>query len=291
MTCPSCHAETTNPVGEYLGTSPVFTNLRLVSCSSCNLVYAAPMPAGNTLDAYYKDYWHGDVATSISSTKHYYLAQAITRIRYLKKNIDFTVIRKILDVGAGPGLFMQALKHEKINAIYHAIEPDTKERNKLSRNKNVSATYTSIDDVPVGNKYDLIVLSHVLEHVANPNTFIANLMARLTPQGLLFIEVPNNDHLYKQHFEPHVLFFSAQSLNSLLAQHGKVLDLCSVGMKYSLQKPTSGIPHGKLHQAMRELVKAFLILIGVITLEKTIHKNHIDEYGDGRQWLRALLKT
>ena len=291
MTCPSCNTETSSPVGKYLGTNRVFSNLSLAGCTSCNLVYAAPMPTNNELDAYYKNYWHGDVASSISSTRHYYLAQAITRIRYLKKNIDFSDVRKILDVGAGPGLFMQALKYEKLSAAYYAIEPDTVERNKLSKNKEVSATYASINDVPIEDKYDLIILSHVLEHVASPNAFIANLMKRLTLGGLMFVEVPNNDHLYKQHFEPHVLFFSAQSLNGLLAKHGKVIDLCSVGMKYSIPKQASGNPHGKVQQVLRELAKMFLIWINVITIEKIIQRNHIDAYGDDRQWLRALLKT
>ncbi len=107
----------------------------------------------------------------------------------------------------------------------------------------------------------------------------------------MFVEVPNNDHLYKQHFEPHVLFFSAQSLNGLLAKHGKVIDLCSVGMKYSIPKQASGNPHGKVQQVLRELAKMFLIWINVITIEKIIQRNHIDAYGDDRQWLRALLKT
>jgi 2-polyprenyl-3-methyl-5-hydroxy-6-metoxy-1,4-benzoquinol methylase len=248
------------------------------------------MPSESSLNAYYQQYWQSNVATSTPSTRRYYLAQAISRIRYLQKQISFAADIKILDVGAGPGLFLQALIHEGLNAKYYAIEPDKIEGGKLGRDKRVSAVYRSVDECPTTTKFDLIVLSHVLEHVTFPNEFIAALMDRLASNGILFIEVPNNDHLYKQQFEPHVLFFNRASLNQLLNRHGKVLNISNVGLvSSSSAAEVKIVSRSHINIWVREMIKTLLYWLGVTSLEKIILRYNLSSYGDERQWLRAVV--
>jgi SAM-dependent methyltransferase len=77
--------------------------------------------------------------------------------------------------------------------------------------------------------YDLIVCSHVLEHVPFPLALLADINTVLHPDTLLYIEVPYEDlmrkrrlepQLRKRHWHEHINFFSEESLAVLLEQAG-----------------------------------------------------------------------
>lgn len=290
MPCPNCASPSNQLTTKYKGNHKTFNKLSLAECSECRLVFAEPPPLANELDQYYQDYWKGEVAIVSPSTKRYYLAQAISRIHYLKTLLDFSSNFKVLDIGAGPGLFLQAMQHEGIQVSYSAVEPDVNQRKVLASNGSVSATYASIENIPSGRKFDLIVISHVLEHVTQPNQFIQSLTDLLDAGGSLFIEVPNQDYLYKSCFEPHLLFFNAASLENCLEKHGQVISLVSVG------KPIQAINLVQAHPARnmrrtKELIKGLLYFLTPNYYRREIKKHQMGLVGGDRQWLRALLKT
>ena len=79
--------------------------------------------------------------------------------------------------------------------------------------------------------YDLVVLSNVLEHVPSPRTMLRSISAVMNTQTALYIEVPHEDTMRKwerpedrlvrkRHWHEHINFFSAEALDSLIAQAG-----------------------------------------------------------------------
>jgi FlaA1/EpsC-like NDP-sugar epimerase len=78
------------------------------------------------------------------------------------------------------------------------------------------------------NKYECLILSHVLEHIYDVNAFLQKIDKNVKPDGLLYIEVPNaefydkiNDITPLQEINiEHINFFSKYSLNKLLINHG-----------------------------------------------------------------------
>lgn len=56
--------------------------------------------------------------------------------------------------------------------------------------KNLTAVRGRLDDPPAG-RFDLVILSHVLEHVWDVPQALASAKARLKDRGVLYIEVPN----------------------------------------------------------------------------------------------------
>jgi len=79
-----------------------------------------------------------------------------------------------------------------------------------------------------GEKFDVIMIMHVLEHFVDPNDVLDQARSLLSPNGILYIAVPNlmnpDEPLDRYfHFE-HVHYFTAYSLAKLLQKHGfKVL--------------------------------------------------------------------
>jgi SAM-dependent methyltransferase len=78
----------------------------------------------------------------------------------------------------------------------------------------------------VRNSFDVVHMSHVLEHCIDPRKALAEARSLLAPNGTLVIEVPNNEDA---DFGPtwpwadvprHLNFFTRQSLTGLLASEG-----------------------------------------------------------------------
>jgi predicted SAM-dependent methyltransferase len=76
-------------------------------------------------------------------------------------------------------------------------------------------------------KFDLIILSHVLEHIRDLGDAIQIVKSKLTKKGLIYIEVPDASRYNKFYVVPyyyidyeHINHFSKNSLNYLMQQFG-----------------------------------------------------------------------
>src|SRR5207245_5901211 len=75
-------------------------------------------------------------------------------------------------------------------------------------------------------RYDLVTISHVLEHVRDPQSLIMTARQHLTPSGLLFAEVPhvprtvwNWKWIYQTEL-PHCWYFEPEGFVKLFARAG-----------------------------------------------------------------------
>jgi 2-polyprenyl-3-methyl-5-hydroxy-6-metoxy-1,4-benzoquinol methylase len=290
MNCPNCDNSHVSAVGPYRGTHQAFSNLALRRCERCELVFADPQPSGKELADYYARYWDGEVAVSTPSTRRYYFSQSLSRVHYLKRFEALPANPAVLDVGAGLGLFHDGLSKLGIRHTYVATETDQDQLRALRERLGSENAFVQLSDVPAERRFDLIVLSHVLEHMADPHAMIASLMQRLQPGGLLFIEVPNSDYRYKAIFESHLLFFNPKSLADLLARHGKVLDVSTVGRDASRLYIAKVHPGRDLLRPAKEVVKTLIALATPDFNGKQIDKLDMSRYGGDRQWLRAVVQ-
>jgi len=295
MTCPNCNHPSTKEAGLYphnANTHTTFSKLSLHACNACGLSFAHPMPGEEALNKYYQTYWKGEVATVSEATTQYYLAQSINRVRFIGKHFELKKGLKVLDIGAGPGLFLQALLKEQYSVEYSAIEPDLIQSSMLSQQPSVNCVYPSINDITTTEKFDLIILSHVLEHVSKPKVFLSQIFTLLEKSGHLYVEVPNQDYLYKKEIEPHILFFNNKSLMSSLSEHGQVMSLESFGKDITLLKANMGHRRqNKLISWLKAIVKALLVKLDSKYSEKLINLHQMNRVGDNQLWLRALIKN
>jgi SAM-dependent methyltransferase len=80
-----------------------------------------------------------------------------------------------------------------------------------------------IGSVPEGEGFDLIICSHVLEHVSDLQGLVSSLRRHLNPGGLLYAEVPQEIWAgLKLEADPvtHIDFFTASSLSRLFLENG-----------------------------------------------------------------------
>lgn len=287
MSCPNCGSANGERLGAYLGKAAIFQRMYLVRCTACGLVHAQPTPTAAELEGYYSRYWDGTAAVSTPSTRRYYLAQAVSRLRYLLPYLPRGRF-SLLDVGAGLGLLERALRLCGVDASYSAVEMDRAQLEGLRQRFGPRHAFAGLADLPPERHFDVAVLAHVLEHMAEPHALLERCFARLRPGGLLFVEVPNGDHRYKNLFESHLLFFDETSLRDTLARHGPVLDVSTVGRLVAGLWITEVHPRRDPLRPLKELVKSALAFITPDVIEQHIQRFCMSDYGGDRQWLRAL---
>ncbi|WP_369908031.1 class I SAM-dependent methyltransferase [Mesonia sp. K7] len=134
------------------------------------------------------------------------------------------VNKTILDIGAGTGDFLAYLK--KKDWQVKGVEPNPSARN-LAEQKGITL-HQDISELPTDDKFEVITLWHVLEHIPDLENFILQLKSRLTENGVLIIAVPNfksYDARYYQNFwaaydvPRHLWHFSQKGIKRLFAAH------------------------------------------------------------------------
>ena len=184
---------------------PAFNGRTLIRCSKCNVVYLDEQPTAAELEGINSRYW--DVADDCGAfVSLVHEAQMASRVDYLTSRLGSLGGLAVLDVGAGPGLLQRALRRTGQAVNYHAIEPDADCWPRLMREGAVKI-WTGLRECDK-RSFDLVVLSHVLEHVGDPLDFLEGVSGLSSTGGSIFIEVPNQDYLHKNNLGTHLLFFS-----------------------------------------------------------------------------------
>lgn len=170
--------------------------VNVVKCLECSNVFTDPKPTEEELNAVYGNTYMYPIHFTILGEKKY---RARKMANYIAKHLGALEGKKVLEIGCMYGYLLEALGAKNINA--EGIELDkTAVEHGLKNGLKVSQT--SVEDfVKTGSKtYDLVVLSHVLEHLREPEIILQKLKPLLNQNGLLVIAVPNSSSINRKLF-------------------------------------------------------------------------------------------
>ena len=136
---------------------------------------------------------------------------------------------RLLDVGCGEGFVLAAYQAKgwHVTGIDHSIEGVETMNPEQVPNVEQGNLFSLLDDyAQAAERYDLVWLGNVLEHVIDPVTLLQKLHGLVKPDGLLVVTVPNDGSAYQEHlFETgviserfwiavpdHLSYFTADSL-------------------------------------------------------------------------------
>ncbi len=207
--------------------------------SKCMHIWSAVIPTKKEIESFYKDefYQHSKKSTD--------LITYLNRKRFFKC-INNGVRTKVLDIGAGDGSLVSFLIEKGLEA--YGLEPSKVGRNIAKKNWNVDLIPGDLSDIQ-SKRFDVINLSHVLEHVIDPLAILEKINNLLDDNGCLSIEVPNIHSWEASIFKSiyinidaprHIHHFNKKSLSIALSKTG--FSRASTSKELSvIQFPLSGI--------------------------------------------------
>ncbi len=234
--CPHCDSAKTLLVlksKDYFLTQELF---QIYKCTSCKISFTDPIPDNKIITKYYQSdsyVSHGQSRSILDSV--YVLARKYTlnwKVKILKSLISQGTV---LDFGCGTGDFLKICKDSGFQI--QGIEPAAKAREQAEY-KTKTKIHENISELK-GDKYGIITLWHVLEHVHNLKTTLLTLKDKLSTDGKILIAVPNHLSYDAKYFKEywaaydlprHIWHFNYESMSSLLDEAGLVI-VKTVAMK------------------------------------------------------------
>lgn len=162
-----------------------------VLCGGCGVLRNDPVPGEAELEAFYRKDYRTD-----------YKGAAEPRKRQVFRNLDRLQGHLLayadiygkggdwLDLGSGSGEFSFLAAH--MGARVTAVEPNEGYASYCRTKLDLPVTVGRMEDCDfVPGSFDLIRLSHVLEHMRDPVASLVTLKGWLKPGGTIYVEVPD----------------------------------------------------------------------------------------------------
>ena len=205
-----------------------YTTGKLNLCITCGLVIGRPLNMKRAESSIYNRFYKNE-----SSSRFGPGAEFLIRLFRLGRAVTLSVLspeaRTILDVGSGRGWMLYDLK-KKFRFARTAGIQIAKPAAQFSRQRlGLEIFDRDLLELDFGkDRFDIVTLWHVLEHVRHPQETIRRIHQLLNPQGLLIVEVPNFfswtcartlPYWLGLDLDYHRSFFTSTSLISLLERN------------------------------------------------------------------------
>lgn len=189
VNCPFCDANKPT-VYERFGSELQYT---YVKCGNCGLIYSSPRPVYDQhfIDAAYALYYQYAENLQISDLDHVkessykmFQKEVAHIVQYDKKRTG------VLDIGSGMGTFLLAAKEYYTDNLA-GLDVSEKMAAFVEKMVGVKVHLKQFTEFIPERKFSLIHMSHVMEHIPNPNEWLQHAKKVLIDDGILVINVPN----------------------------------------------------------------------------------------------------
>ena len=188
--CPACGADASEPRFEKY-------RCRFVECSRCATLYMSPRPTPEVMD----DYYRNSENYAIWREHIFPRSEALRRDRICRPNLDHLIERcrradleqpSLVEIGPGFGTFAELASRSRFFGEVSVVER-TPSMAEACRSKGVTVFESSLEELGATHEAmaDVAVCFEVIEHVFQPDRFLASLRRLLRPGGLLVLTCPN----------------------------------------------------------------------------------------------------
>lgn len=169
--------------------------IHLAVCDACGLLQKHVDPAWQAaVDAIYGDYrinhQSGGADPYIFNSLYGAGPRADILGRHLQQECALPEQGRLLDIGCGNGNILRSFAAQYPGWQLAGVDGSGRWRDTLLAIPGVTQFHASLEALGE-QQFDLIIMSHVLEHIPDPVTYLRRLRQYLAPGGMLFIAVPD----------------------------------------------------------------------------------------------------
>lgn len=243
--CPICGATDLRSRSERLRDSDT---IGVLECQTCTHVFLDSFSHIN--EAYFERgefLLNKPFLKNVEQRLHHYEHENVER---LSRVGPLVVNKRVLDFGCGAGPLMDKIR--PLAGAIEGLEPTEPFRKLLTEKGYV--VHESVNKL--SGFYDVILMFHVAEHLPNPVETLKHLSKHLSPDGLIYLEVPNvNDALITLYdieachrflfFRDHLQYFSRNSLTRAVKHAGLRFVTLNGHNRFGLANHLYWLRHGK----------------------------------------------
>ena len=242
--CPVCGCGNHKPVFECKDYFALGETFMIKQCDACGFRFTDNFPDEEEIGRYYKadDYVsHTDTQAGLIN-KIYHFARSIMLKQkgrlaegiYKENGVDVNGEDKnLLDIGCGTGYFLNEMKSRGWKV--KGVEKSADAREVAEKNFGIElADDISVLSSDVSNKqrFDIITLWHVLEHLHDVNGALKNIREMLKDEGTLILALPNSSSFdadkYREYWAAydvprHLWHFTPDTISRLAVKNGFII--------------------------------------------------------------------
>ncbi len=220
--CPVCSSEEKQTVNHQCFSSLAGINKDfeqvVVVCKKCGMSYVDSYLSDKDLATYYSTMSNYEYISNGQVLPIAEINKAIQQFRYISFFAD-KKFDNVLDIGCSLGYTLSLFKKKGSSVL--GIEPS-------SINKSIAKQLYDVDimtcffdkEINLEGCYDLIILSHIVEHMKHPAALLTSLSKITKESSLIYIEVPSIEcfderDMFQFNIE-HINYFSHSTLASLM---------------------------------------------------------------------------
>ena len=162
-------------------------------CRDCGTLYQTPRPSLSAFEAFYRDsvssnYWAEIFFPAVAEARRDKIFHPRAQRLADMCEAQGLAIQRLIDVGAGYGIFLDEWRKRAPDTQLVAIEPSAALAAEC-RFKGFEVVENIVEQVGGGYEgfADLVVCFEVLEHVYEPIAFVKSLMRLVRPGGMVFV--------------------------------------------------------------------------------------------------------
>ena len=166
--CPLCEAEANENNIVDIVENIWENNKNVYECSNCKL-YFIDEPSQSEIEFLYNsDFYakNNNIIYKFIDAKMKY-ARALNRFNYIKKFIKKTYNLNVLEIGASNGLLLSIFKKENFNVFGYELNENARKDALKKYDIKMKDDFLKDNNIDK-NKYNIVIMSHILEHFTNP---------------------------------------------------------------------------------------------------------------------------
>lgn len=178
--------------------------IKSVLCGKCGIIRSSIIFDNDSIIKFYSEEYR-DIYTSKDSngTPADFFNDQINRGKFLfstfSKIVGDKIGLKVFEIGCGAGGILLPFMEQNNSCSGSDYDTDYLE---YGKKMGLDLKYGDFENILADESVDLVILSHVLEHLTNPIQEMNKMIKKVKPNGYLIVEVPGIFIIDKAYFNP-----------------------------------------------------------------------------------------